>query len=161
MSDLNSKKVKEILNNFFSKKKDHSFSFEAFPDFSDWKFTPIFAHTSEEPVSMNLDSVLYNQYAGLSVYNYLVYLIKKNETFFATMKTYMISEGEEIPFALDEQAFYKNEKDRIIRFVSAPSRLFNIKNTHKRIITFENTKMTEQDFERTVKKWRKEPPTSS
>ena len=70
--------------------------------------------------------------------------------------------GEEIEFAIDERAFYETERDQVIDFISAPCRFFDLKNTHKRIIIFkEPIAITENQFKKVIKTWRKAPPTSA
>ena len=94
-------------------------------------------------------------------YNYLVTLTKKGSLFHAVLRTYLLNGLEEIPFALDEKFFQETERDKVIDFVSAPSHVFDIRKTHKRIIMFKKFRLiTEPQFEEIIEQWRSTiPPT--
>lgn len=161
MGDFNSKKVKGILESFFLKERDGP----PLPEHGDERrLTPILAHTSEEAVGLHPDNVVVAHTTLLGhPYNYLLTLVRRNKIFHAALRTYLINDdGEEIEFAIDERAFYETERDQVIDFISAPCIFFDLKNTHKRIIIFkEPIAITENQFKKVIKTWRKAPPTSA
>tara|TARA_Y100000310_G_C20687347_1_gene819950 strand:+ start:2577 stop:3071 length:495 start_codon:yes stop_codon:yes gene_type:complete len=163
MGDFNPRKVKKISGLFFSEKADQS-DFTKPPPTEGYssRLLPIFAHTSEEPVAFSLNSMSFINAFDPYVYNYLVTLTKKGNLFHAVLRTFLMNGSEEIPFALDEKFFPETQRNDVIDFVSAPSRVFDIEKTHKRVIAFKKFKLiTEPQFEEIIEQWRHNPPQTS
>ncbi len=163
MDDFNFKKIKQVVSGYFepshSEKKGKS-GIKGGGIGS--RIIPILAHSLEEPVTINNEvKDQFFQDLQPSEYNFVATLIRKGDLLLATIKTYLIENNTEVPLSIDEQVFMKHEKNRVVDFITTPNRVFDVKKAHKRIITFKRTKMTEDQFEKVIRKWRKAPPTTN
>tara|TARA_Y100001963_G_scaffold129009_1_gene183856 strand:+ start:2037 stop:2498 length:462 start_codon:yes stop_codon:yes gene_type:complete len=138
------KKIKEKISAWAKKSKNN-------PE----KITPIFAHASVGSVfskSNSMISILSS--VGMDEYSYLVTLIKKNQKYLATFYTYLIENNTEVPLTVDQKTFNEYDYKHICEFVSIPHRLFKTKGSHKKVMTFKNTTMSESRFEKEIELWR-------
>ena len=116
--------------------------------------TPVFAHWNSNPVKANPKSAHFFQTVDHE-YSYLVTLIKSGEKYQAGLYIYIIDFDKETPLIYEIKHFTPFNYKDLIAFLTTPSKLFSIRKKHKEVRVYENTQMTEEEFEREIELCRK------
>jgi hypothetical protein len=126
------------------------------------KITPIFAHAPDAPVSFaaglgQFSDVLSDEDTA---YSYVSTLIRKGNTYEASIRAYLMSPHGEVPIVYEHERFPTNAKKRAMEYMCLPFSYFK-RSKHLRVMTFKNSDMKEEDFENLIEIWRTAPPSEN
>ncbi len=111
--------------------------------------TPLFAHWNKEPVKAKTET---SQFIGQVdyEYSYLVTLLKRSGRYQVNLYLYVMEFDKEVPLMTEIKHFKQFDYKNLIEFLSTPNQLFRLKDKHKHVRLYAQTRMSEEEFENEV-----------